>query len=510
MSLAISIVVPAHGRAALTRRCLDAVLAEVPGGCEVVVVDDASTDDTPELLDSYGEAIRWLRLPSNRGYATACNEGAAAATGEALLFLNNDTVPSEGWLGALASYAEAHPRATVVGAKLLYPTGAVQHAGVAIGQDGYPHNLYAGLPAGHPAVNRSRRLQAVTGACMLVRRSAFERVGGFDTGFVNSLEDVDLCLRIGAMGGEVHYCHEAVLTHLESASRGRVDRFAESVELYRRRWREEVRRDDLEIYAADGLLGVEYAATYPARIEISPSLAVVGGGRELEAERLLEGYARQVADLLGEVVRLTAALGGEAPGRVAAAGNGGAIEPAMEPGASLGHAEHAAFVREANRLEQEVRELQLRLQEGGVWAPAEREPFSIGPGLGYRRLVERVRAEVGEVVPAGASVLVVSRGDRALLALEDRAGQHFPQDPSGGYLGHHPRDSTDAVAHLEALRGGGAEYLVLPRTAYWWLEHYDGFAEHLRDRYATVERDACTIFRLDAERDRAPIEGGPR
>jgi GT2 family glycosyltransferase len=283
--LAVSIVVPVHGQAALTKRCLDTLLRTLRSRCEVIVVDDASTDETPALLDAYGERIRRLTLPRNAGYAAACNAGAAIARHDALLFLNNDTEPRPGWLPGLAGYARAHPQAAIVGAKLLYPTGAVQHAGVAIGQDGYPHNLYAGLPAEHPAVNRSRRLQAVTGACMLVARAAFERAGGFDTGYLNSLEDVDLCLRLGEQGAQVHYCHEAVLTHLESASRGRDERFERSVARYRERWRDRVVRDDLSIYAQDGLLRVEYGDAYPLRVSISPLLAALGGDRQPRSRR---------------------------------------------------------------------------------------------------------------------------------------------------------------------------------------------------------------------------------
>jgi GT2 family glycosyltransferase len=500
MSASISIVVPVHNGAALTRSCLDAVLADLPASCELIVVDDASTDSTAELLASYGAAIRPLALPHNLGYAGACNAGAAAASGEALLFLNNDTEPQPGWAGALAAYAADHRDAAVVGAKLLYPTGAVQHAGVVIGQDGYPHNLYAGLPAEHPAVNRSRRLQAVTGACMLVTRAAFEAAGGFDTGFANSLEDVDLCLRIGEAGGEVHYCHEAVVTHLESASRGRDDRFAKSVDLYRRRWRERARRDDLAIYAEDGLLEVEYAEAYPLRMAISPHLAVVDAGREAEAERLLEGYARQVSDLLGEVVRLTAVAGSEAEVEAAAfAAEDSAVRRETE-------LDHADFLREANRIEHDVRELQLRLERAGIKQPDGSRPFEASRRLGYRQLVERFRGEVDEVVPTGSSVLVVSRGDRALLELAGRDARHFPQDDEGGYLGHHPADSEDAVARLESLRAAGVDYLVLPATAYWWLDHYTGFAEHLRGHYAATERDACTIFSLAADRGEKPAE----
>jgi GT2 family glycosyltransferase len=485
VSSSVSLVVPVHDRAALTRRCLDAVLDELPAGCEVVVVDDASTDSTPELLAGYGKAIRVVEMPRNAGYAEACNEGARAARGELLVFLNNDTEPRAGWLDALLRHAEAHPGAAAIGAKLLYPTGAVQHAGVVIGQDGYPHNLYAGFPADHPAVNRSRRLQAVTGACMLVRKDTFEALAGFDAGFHNSLEDVDLCLRIGKDGGEVDYCHEAVVTHMESASRGRQDRFERSVRLYRERWRDRVRRDDLLVYAEDGLLEVEYAESYPLRLDLSPRLAILGGGREDELERLLETYARQVSDLLGEVVRLTALLGDERDGQAAVASSDA-------PGTADPGFDHRGFVEEANRLEEEVRRLQQRLE------PASGKPagFAATQRLGYRQLVERVRAAVTATVPPGAAVLVVSRGDRDLVELDGLDGLHFPQDAEGRYLGHHPRDSADAVSRLEALRAKGAEYLVVPATAYWWLDHYASFAEHLRQLYARTDAEVCAIYRL--------------
>jgi GT2 family glycosyltransferase len=492
MNATTSIVIPVHGNAELTRSCLDTVLAGLPAEAEVIVVDDASTDATPRLLDGYGESIRRLDLERNVGYARACNEGAAIARGAFLVFLNNDTEPRPGWLEALAGYAAAHPEAAVVGAKLVYPTGTVQHAGVVIGQDGYPHNLYAGLPAEHPAVNRSRRLQAVTGACMLVRRRDFARVGGFDTGFHNSLEDVDLCLRLGAEGAEVHYCHEAALVHLESASRGRQDRFARSVELYRRRWRDRARRDDVAVYAEDGLLAIEYPEAYPLRLSVSPLLASVHGDRDGEVEAMLETYARQVSDLLGEVVRLTATTGNEL--------TPGAGRAPTHLADTVIDFDRRDFVREASRLEEKVRALQQRLEEGtGPVAGVEPGPeFSANRRLGYRSLVARVREAVERETPAGASVLVVSRGDRNLVDLPQREARHFPQDSSGSYLGHHPRDSEDAIARLEALRAAGAEFLVIPETASWWLDHYADFADFLRSRYPAVELETCTIFELGA------------
>lgn len=504
MSSSVSIVVPVHNRASLTDRCLDLILGGVSAGCEVVVVDDASTDATPDVLSGYGDAIRTAKMDGNVGFASACNEGARLAQGDLLVFLNNDTEPQPGWLEALLRHASEHPAAAVIGAKLLYPTGTVQHAGVVIGQDGYPHNIYAGLPGDHPAVNRTRRLQAVTAACMLVRRQVFEDVGGFDAGYVNSLEDVDLCLRIGETGGEIHYCHEAVVTHLESASRGRQDRFEQSVKLYRERWRGRVRRDDLALYAQDGLIEVEYAETYPLLLTVSPQLATLGGDRSDARERLLEGYARQVSDLLGEVVRLTAELGDE-PRR------GGMAEASSTARLPLGpEFDHRAFVEEANRLEDEVRGLQQRLEQQTVSADSEASPdgFAATPRLGYRRLVERVRAAVTATVPRGAAVLVVSRGDRNLVEFDDRDGHHFPQDASGDYLGHHPHDSAEAVARLEALRAEGAQYLVVPTTAYWWLDHYDDFAEHLHDLYARTEAEVCTIFHLERDLAESTAEVG--
>jgi GT2 family glycosyltransferase len=496
-----SVIVPVHGNARLTQRCLDMLLADLPADAELLVVDDASPDETPELLAAYGDAIRSLRLEENVGFARACNAGAAQARGELLVFLNNDVEPMPGWLEALRGHAAGAPEAAAVGAKLLYPNGTVQHAGVVFGQDGYPHHLYAGFAAEHPAVNRSRRLQAVTGACLLVRRAAFEEVGGFDPGYLNSLEDVDLCLRLAEAGGEVHYCHEAVLVHLESASRGRSDRFESSVALYRERWRERVRRDDLDVYVADGLLGVEYHDSYPLRVALDPQLAVVDRGREEEIERLLEAHARQSSDLLQEVVRLTAAAGGAEPRNGEGAADANRVVPLSGYGGQRNHAivgglDPERFLERFRAIEADLGRLQAEAAtETGI------EP---GPRLGYARVVEDVRAAIEERVPEGATVLVISRGDRELVRLAERKGEHFPQDGDGGYAGHHPADAGEAIAQLERLREQGAGFLAIPPTARWWLDHYGDFARHLEDRYRRLEAGACEIYDLGV---RTPEKG---
>jgi glycosyltransferase involved in cell wall biosynthesis len=115
-----------------------------------------------------------------------------------------------------------------------------------------------------------------------------------------------------------------------------------------------------------------------------------------------------------------------------------------------------------------------------------------------RRVVERVLEVVQASLPEGAEVLVVTRGDDALIDLEGRRAAHFPQAEGGVYAGHHPADSEAAINHLEDLRRRGAGYLVLPATSDWWLDHYQDFRKHLQANYAEVHReiDSCVVWDL--------------
>jgi GT2 family glycosyltransferase len=301
-----SVIIPVYNKASLTRQCLDALLAHPPQSTsiEIIVADDASTDVTGQLLAGYGDRIRVVRHATNAGFATSCNDGAAAAAGEYLVFLNNDTIPKAGWLDALLGYTTGHPRASVVGAKLLFPDETVQHAGVVICQDREPRHLYLGFPADHPAVNKSRRFQIVTGACLLIRRDLFQREGGFDRVFLNGYEDVDLCLRLGQLGHEIHYCHECVLYHLESGSR-KSEADLHNCRLYLDRWSERVQPDDFHYYLEDGLIRADYRTdVYPIRFTLSPLVGVVEGGHERQADRLLLGRSRGMLELLKDNIRL--------------------------------------------------------------------------------------------------------------------------------------------------------------------------------------------------------------
>ena len=428
-----SIIIPVFNHAALTERCVNS-LGE--GDFEIIVVDDASTDSTADLLRSLVSRVKSLRHASNQGFSATCNDGAEASSGEYLVFLNNDTLTQPGWLDALIAYADLHPRAAVVGSRLLYPDNTVQHAGVVICQDLYPRHIYTGFPAGHPAVCKSRQFQIVTGACMLVRRQAFIETHGFDLSFRNGFEDVDLCLRLREAGWEIHYCAESIVQHLESVSPGRFKHDSQNLDLYRQRWMNRVRPDDAQYYLEDGLLQFSYEGAFPFVMKVSPRLAVIEEcTRGSETEKLLEANARCIADLRKENTRLAALVTG-------------------------GHADS--------------------------------EPAR------YQRLRHQIRELVRKNTPAGAKLLVVSKGDRALLEHPGRQAGHFPQTAKGTYAGHHPADGPSAIVQLELLRDAGADYLLFPATALWWLEYYRELEAHLDAHYRRIvnEADTCVIFEL--------------
>jgi hypothetical protein len=120
----------------------------------------------------------------------------------------------------------------------------------------------------------------------------------------------------------------------------------------------------------------------------------------------------------------------------------------------------------------------------------------------YARLPRAIR-EAAQLLPHGARVLVVSKGDQALVDVDGWDAWHFPRGEGGGYAGYYPADSAEAIAHLEGLRVQGAQYLVFPRTSFWWLDHYPEFRVHLEQRYPRlpVPGDACHVFSLTSRED---------
>ncbi len=302
-----AVIIPTFDGAHLLSTCLESLFSHPPERCEmeVVVVDDASSDGTVERLRDHEPRLTIVAHERNQGFAISCNDGSAAA-GEVdyLVFLNNDTVPLPGWLDALVEDIAANPGTAAVGSKLLYPDGTIQHAGIMIGRDLWPHHLYAGFPGDHPAVNRSRCMVASTAACMLIRRQSFVAVGGFDTDYLNGYEDIDLCLRLAERGDDVRYCAESVLYHLESVTRwaeSKTMHVEHNSKLFSERWHDKITPDDFDHYLADGLVKVEYGSIFPLSLWISPLLAAVHRqiGAEDRLETLLTRRTDQVLELQG-------------------------------------------------------------------------------------------------------------------------------------------------------------------------------------------------------------------
>jgi len=304
-----SLVIPVYNRAALTRQCLDTLLASpaATADVEIVVVDDGSSDSTAEVLAAHADRVRVVRHERNMGFGPACNDGAARATGDWLVFLNNDTIPQPGWLDALLAYADRHEGVGFVGAKLLFPNDTIQHAGVVITGDRHPRHVYTGFPGSHPAVNKSRQFQVVTGACALIRRELFAETGRFDPAFVNGYEDVDLCLRLRDLGYEVHYCHEAVVYHLESATRDYL-LDPSNFRLFLDRWGDRLEQDDFRYFLEDGLIQISYWEQFPALLSISPQLAVLDRERRSATEKLLADRSRQLFEAQKELLGLNLRL----------------------------------------------------------------------------------------------------------------------------------------------------------------------------------------------------------
>ena len=225
----VSIIIPTKDNVHLLEACINSILLKSTyENFEILIIDTGSTD--PETLNYLHEIeknpqIKVLRYDRKFNYSAVNNLGARSATGEVLIFLNDDTeILSPSWLEDMLGFIQ-NKEIGIIGPKLLKPDGSIQHAGVVIGLMGFAGHPFAGCferymgPYG--SVEWYRNYLAVTGACMMIHRGIFEKAGGFDESFTLNGSDVALCLKVRELGRRVVYTPFVRLIHHEGATRER-------------------------------------------------------------------------------------------------------------------------------------------------------------------------------------------------------------------------------------------------------------------------------------------------
>lgn len=252
----VSIIIPTRDNTPFLQRCIESIEASASyADYEILIVDNASEE--PETLEYLSRTPhRVLPFREEFNYSRVNNFAVFHATGEYLLFLNDDTEAlSSGWLEEMLGQAQ-RPGVGAVGARLVYPDGRIQHAGVLVGvgavwQPGVATHALQYFSADDPGYEGAavlpRNYSAVTAACMMISRQVFEAAGGFDERLKTSFNDVDLCLKVRALGYRIVYTPLAELRHHESASRGYANSHAGALYV-RERWSEVI--DDDPYYNA--------------------------------------------------------------------------------------------------------------------------------------------------------------------------------------------------------------------------------------------------------------------
>lgn len=253
----VSIIIPTRDRAAILDTCLTSIFEKTDyPDYEVLVVDNGSVEDRffqviEKWKQKQGDRFRVERLDIPFNYSKLNNDGVARTGGDYLLFLNNDTeVLHSDWITAMVEQAQ-RPSVGAVGALLLYPDNTIQHAGVVVGigrAAGHSHKHYASNAPGYfNQIQTTNNYSAVTAACLMCRRDAFEEVNGFEEELAVNFNDVDFCLKLRDRGYQNLYLPHVVLYHYESKSRDRDPQrdaqLATDTAYLQRKWKRYLDRD---------------------------------------------------------------------------------------------------------------------------------------------------------------------------------------------------------------------------------------------------------------------------
>ncbi len=217
----VSIVIPVHNHWHHTFGCLLSLQkASDQTPFEIIVVNDASSDETQQRLDAC-TGIKVIHNEENLGFLQTCNRGSASARGDYIVFLNNDTAVADQWLEKLLEVFSEYPDAGLVGSKLVYPDGRLQEAGGIVFADGSGWNYGRFEHPDHPAYNFVREVDYCSGASIMIPTALFKELGGFDERYIPAYyEDTDLAFAVREAGKRAYYQPQSVVTHFEGISSG--------------------------------------------------------------------------------------------------------------------------------------------------------------------------------------------------------------------------------------------------------------------------------------------------
>jgi O-antigen biosynthesis protein len=218
----VSIIIPVFNQWESTHTCLISILEnskDIP--FEVLIADDASTDETCNIL-KYASNIKVISNKKNKGFLNNCNDATFHAKGDYLVFLNNDTIVQPGWLKPLLDLIKKDHTIGMVGSRLIYPNGELQEAGGIIWKDASGCNYGRFDSPERPEYNYLKEVDYVSGASMMIKKSLWNEIGGFDKRFIPAYyEDTDIAFEVRKRGYKVMYQPLSIIIHQEGRSHGR-------------------------------------------------------------------------------------------------------------------------------------------------------------------------------------------------------------------------------------------------------------------------------------------------
>lgn len=459
----ISVCVPTYNGARYLDQALDSVLCQTLPDFELIVYDDASSDETPQLVARRSDQrLRYFRQPCNVGIADNRNSCLRVARGQYIAWLDSDDIYHPEMLARQSSVLDEHPN-----------VGLVHGAYEVIGPDGsrlkdWPLPFSEDvIQCGHAAFRELILSNYITAPTVMVRRDCYDRVGPYMSGLGNSSEDWEMWLRI-ALHTNLAYTATTVARYRQHDA---------STSTVTTRSGERFRKD---IMVVDRI----FARQWPL---IADAIVLQRRARAALAAKALI-YAGDLFTLGRRLAALMITLRGLQIARL--------LLPSRECFLLL-----LSIVRDEEYWHYRYSKAllgQLSAQMVGSRYGARIQRIAVVDSE-WNIVLHRIARTISRLVPKDAHVICVDKYDPTLLHVSQRKGWHFPDRRllPGGY----PKDSRTAVEHLEQLKMRGASYILFPSAAFWWLEYYGNFAKHLDGCYERIWRDEdCMIYHLSTRR----------